>query len=150
MEGFAPASLLAVVGLLGFAGRDLTTRAAPASLSHMQLGACGFAILVPTGGALLAHTGDAVLPRPGESAALAAAVLIGVAAYYALTVAMRRGEVSVVAPFRYTRLVFALILGVVVFAERPDAATLIGAAVIVGSGPCTLIRSRRAGTTYQP
>jgi drug/metabolite transporter (DMT)-like permease len=56
---------------------------------------------------------------------------------------MRMGEVSVVTPFRYTRLVFALILGATVFGERPDAATLLGSAVIVASGVYTLLRSRR-------
>jgi drug/metabolite transporter (DMT)-like permease len=55
----------------------------------------------------------------------------------------------VVTPFRYTRLVFALILGAAVFGERPDAATLLGSAVIVASGVYTLLRSRRvqAGAT---
>lgn len=38
MESFNPASLLAVIGMLGFAGRDLATRAAPALLSNVQLG----------------------------------------------------------------------------------------------------------------
>ena len=55
----------------------------------------------------------------------------------------KNGEVSVVTPWRYTRLVFALIIGAAVFGERPDAATLIGSAVIVGSGLYTLMRTRR-------
>jgi drug/metabolite transporter (DMT)-like permease len=49
----------------------------------------------------------------------------------------------VVAPFRYTRLIFAMILGVVVFNESPDAWTLAGSAVIVISGAFTLLRSNR-------
>ena len=71
-----------------------------------------------------------------------AATVIGVGAYYALTVAMRTGEVSVVTPFRYTRLLFALVVGVIVFAERPDTLTLIGSAIIVAGGVYTLLRSR--------
>jgi drug/metabolite transporter (DMT)-like permease len=144
LEGFTPLSLLAVLGMLGFAGRDLATRAAPPVLSNLQLGVYGFAMMVPTGAVLLALSGGAVLPGPGALRDLAAATAIGVAAYYALTAAMRTGEVSVVTPFRYTRLVFALVLGVLVFAERPDAATLTGSAVIVASGLYTLIRARRA------
>lgn len=69
--------------------------------------------------------------------------MIGVIAYNALSGAMRAGEISVIAPFRYTRLVFAMVLGVLVFGERPDALTLIGSAVIVGSGVFTLLRSRK-------
>lgn len=142
LEGFSPLSILAVLGMLGFAGRDLATRAAPKSLSNMTLGVYGFAMMVPTGAALLAMTGGAVWPSPTISAALAGATLFGVAAYYALTAAMRVGEVSVVTPFRYSRLLFALILGAVVFAERPDAATLIGSGIIVASGIYTLLRGR--------
>jgi drug/metabolite transporter (DMT)-like permease len=69
--------------------------------------------------------------------------VFGVAGYYALTAAMRVGEVSLITPFRYSRLLFALILGALVFAERPDAATLIGSAIIVASGIYTLLRGRR-------
>ena len=68
--------------------------------------------------------------------------MFAVAAYGALTVAMRTGDVSAVTPFRYTRLVFALILGVVIYAERPDAMTLAGSGVIVASGIFALTRRR--------
>ena len=143
LDGFTPLSLLAVLGMLGFAGRDLATRAAPPVLSNLQLGVYGFAMMVPTGAVLLAVSGGAALPSAIAAGQLAAATVIGVLAYYALTSAMRMGEVSVVTPFRYTRLVFALILGAAVFGERPDAATLLGSAVIVASGVYTLLRSRR-------
>ena len=72
-------------------------------------------------------------------------VLVGVLAYNALTIAMRTGEVSVVTPFRYTRLLFAMILGVLVFGERPDLMTLLGSALIVVSGAYSRLQSRRAG-----
>lgn len=144
LEGFTPLSILALLGMLGFAGRDLATRAAPKTVANLTLGVYGFAILVPTGAALLAWTGGAVLPDARISFDLAAATVFGVAAYYALTVAMRVGEVSLVTPFRYSRLLFALILGALVFAERPDAATLLGSAIIVGSGIYTLLRGRKA------
>lgn len=143
LEGFSLASLLAVLGLLGFAGRDLATRAAPKVLSNFQLGIYGFLAMVPTGAGLLLWQGGAVAPDAAQAAFLAGAVGVGVAAYWALTVAMRTGEVSVVTPFRYTRLVFALILGVLVFDERPDVATLAGSAIVVAAGLYTLIRARR-------
>ena len=134
--------------MIGFAGRDLATRAAPKSLSNLTLGVYGFAMMLPTGAAMLAWSGGAVWPDGPASLALLGATVFGVAAYYALTVAMRVGEVSVVTPFRYTRLVFALILGTLIFAERTDAATLIGSAIIVASGVYTLLRGRKvkAGT----
>lgn len=144
MEGFVPAALFTVMGMLGFAGRDLATRAAPPVLSNMQLGIYGFAMLIPTGGAILAYTGGVAVPGTAAAGQLLAASAFGVAAYWGLTAAMRIGEVAVVTPFRYTRLIFALILGVLVFGERPDAATLIGAAIIIASGVYTLVRQRRA------
>ena len=143
LEGFTWASLLAVLGLLGFAGRDLATRAAPKVLTNFQLGIYGFLAMVPTGAALLTWQGGAVLPDGMMAVQLGVAVVVGVAAYWALTVAMRTGEVSVVTPFRYTRLVFALILGVLVFGERLDAATMIGSAIVVSAGLYTLVRTRR-------
>ncbi len=144
LAGFDMLSLFAVVGMLGFAGRDLATRAAPPVLSNVQLGVYGFLMLILAGGLILAVTGGAVWPAPKASMQLGAAVLFGVTGYYALTAAMRLGEIGVVAPFRYTRLVFAMILGATVFAERPDALTLLGSAVIVLSGLYTFFRRRRS------
>lgn len=143
LEGFDALSIFAVLGMLGFAGRDLATRAAPKVLSNMQLGVYGFAMLTLAGVGLLALSGGARLPDWQGSALVAAATVVGVGAYAALTGAMRTGEVSAVTPFRYTRLVLALILGVLVFAERPDAATLIGSAIVVAAGIYTLVSARR-------
>ncbi len=142
-EGFDALSLLAVAGLLGFAGRDLATRAAAPSLSMAQLGVAGFAVLALAGLILISFSGGAIWPSALAWAQIAGTTLFGVLGYGALTVAMRTGQVSAVTPFRYTRLLFAMVLGAAVFAERPDPATLIGAAVIVGCGALLLGQTRR-------
>lgn len=142
-SGFEIYSLFAVIGTLGFAGRDLATRAAPKSVTNLQLGLFGFAMLVIAGIMALAWSGGAVWPSGRAWLYLGLTTGIGVIAYNALTGAMRHGEISVVAPFRYTRLVFAMALGILVFGERPDSWTLLGSAVIVASGFFTLIRSSR-------
>jgi drug/metabolite transporter (DMT)-like permease len=100
-------------------------------------------MLIVAGAVALPFGGPVALPDLSTSVDLVAATLVGVIAYHALTGAMRLGEISVVAPFRYTRLIFAMILGVVVFNESPDAWTLAGSAVIVISGAFTLLRSNR-------
>jgi drug/metabolite transporter (DMT)-like permease len=64
-------------------------------------------------------------------------------AYWAITAAMRVGEVSAVAPFRYTRLLFALVIAALAFGERPDALTLLGAAIVIASGLYMFLRERR-------
>ncbi|MAU53082.1 MAG: EamA family transporter [Roseovarius sp.] len=145
LAGFEPASLFAVMAVVGLAIRDLATRAVPRAISSMQLSTYAFATLVPTGALLLPFGAAPAMPEGAEIRALALALVCGLAAYYAIVAAMRVGEVAVVTPFRYTRLVFALIIGVAVFEERPDVWTLVGAGVIVASGLYTLMREARLG-----
>lgn len=140
LQGFSALSLLAVAGMLGFAGRDLATRAAPRGLSNRQLGTLGFAMLALAGVLILGWTGGARLPSAREVALVAGATVFGIFGYHTLTGAMRTGAVAAVTPFRYTRLVFALILAALVLHERPDAATILGAAVIVLAGLYGLTR----------
>ena len=143
LDGFSALSLLALIAMLGFAGRDLATRAAPPTLSNAQLGVTGFIMLALSGVIITAVTGKAALPSPQTRGLIAGAATFGIAAYAALTTAMRSGEIAVVTPFRYTRLLFAMVLGVTVFRERPDAATLTGAAIIVACGVIILGQNRR-------
>ncbi len=140
VEGFSPLSLLALLAMAGFAGRDLATRAAPPALSNAQLGVAGFLMLTLSGVIILTVTGGAALPDLPSLALLAGGSLFGISAYAALTQAMRLGQVAVVTPFRYTRLLFALAIGALAFGERPDAATLAGSALIVLCGVILLTR----------
>jgi drug/metabolite transporter (DMT)-like permease len=135
-------SILALLGMLGFAGRDLATRAAPPALSNAQLGVAGFAVLALAGSAILSVTGGVVLPGLRASALVISASGFGIAGYFALTTAMRTGDVSAVTPLRYMRLLFALVIGVALFGERPDAQTLLGSAIIVACGLALLTRRR--------
>lgn len=144
LAGFDALSFLAVLGLLGFAGRDLATRAAAPSLSMAQLGVAGFSVLAFAGLLLLIWSGGLTWPAPMVWARIGAATVFGVLGYGALTQAMRTGEVSAVTPFRYARLLFAMALGALIFGERPDAATLLGAALIVGCGVVLMVSGRRA------
>ncbi len=137
---FTVLSLLAVIGLLGFAGRDLATRAAPKGLSNRQLGMLGFAMLATAGAILLIVTGGARLPGFADLLLLGGGTVFGMAGYHALTYAMRTGDVAAVTPFRYTRLVFAMVLAAALFGERPDLGTWIGAGLVVGSGLFALTR----------
>lgn len=146
LAGLGPLALLAVAGMAGFAGRDLATRAAPVTLSNRQLGVVGFAMLAGAGAILLALSGGAHLPDAAGAALVGSATVVGVLAYHALTAAMRMGDVGAITPFRYTRLVFAMGLGVVVFAERPDPLTLAGSALIVVAGLAALGRGPQRRT----
>ena len=144
-EGVNLGALLAVAGVFFLAARDLATRATPASVPSTVIATYGFASVIPAGAILMAFSGGALVPEPRAAAMIAAALTIGVFAYYAIIAAMRVGEIAVVTPFRYTRLVFAAGIGMAVFGERPDAATVLGAGLIIGSGLYTLLREARLG-----
>lgn len=144
-EGISAMALLAVFSIVCLTARDLSTRRIPASVTTFQLTTWAYAGMIPAGLALLAMAGAApVAPSVPALAGLTAAYLAGAAGYYGVTHAMRIGEASVVAPYRYTRMVFALVLSVLVLGERPGGWVLAGAAVIVATGLYTFARSRRA------
>jgi len=143
MAGFKPEALFAVGAVIGLAARDLGTRVAPAAVSSATLSAWGFGMVAMAGLVLIPFAGPPVMPDADAAWRLAAAVLCGVAGYYAITAAMRVGDVAVVTPFRYSRLLFALVIGMAVFGERPNPLTLAGAGIIIGSGLYTLWRERR-------
>ena len=143
MAGFEVATLWAVGATFGLVGRDLATRAIPASVSTLLLAAWGFVAAGVAGLGILAVTGGVAMPDLNLSLLLAGALVCALVAYYSITAAMRIGEIAVVTPFRYTRLVFALILALAVFGERPDAPTLIGAAIVIATGLYTLWRERQ-------
>ncbi len=134
-DDFSALSMLAVVGTLGFAGRDLATRATPAALSTWHLGFYGFLTVMLAGALFSLWDGlPYVWPSSAIVLGLAAAVGAGVFAYAALMKAMRTGTISAVTPFRYTRLLFGIGLGIAMFGERPDGPMILGCVVVIGSG----------------
>lgn len=144
LDGFQPASLFAVQGVIGLSIRDLATRAMPARVSSTVLSAYGFGVVAPAGLVMMMFEGSAVIPDLDQSLLLLAALIVGPLGYYAIVAAMRIGEVAVVTPFRYIRLVFAMIIGIVIFGEKIDTLTLLGTIIIIGSGLFTIYREHRA------
>ena len=154
LDAFDISSVFAVISVIGLAIRDLATRAIPSQISSMQLSCYAFGTMVPTGAIMLAIQGGAAMPDPVAWAYLLGALIFGVLGYYFIVGAMRIGEIAAVTPFRYARLLFALIIGMTLLGERPDIWTLIGAAIIIASGLYTLIReqglARRAFRQAKP
>src|SRR5205814_10494900 len=92
------------------------------------------AILVPLGG---------WTPPSGRALALlASAAILLLIGYQCIITALRTGDISAVAPFRYSALLWAMLLGYLVFGDRPDATMLTGAAIIVSSGLYAFYRER--------
>ncbi|MGA9410204.1 MAG: DMT family transporter [Roseobacter sp.] len=148
LEGFTWESLFALQGVIGLGLRDLATRRVPAATSSLQLSFWAFLVLIPASALMIWANGEVMTAPDGITAIyFAIALFIGIGAYYSIVAAMRLGEISFVSPFRYSRILFALVIGISVFGERPDAMTLTGAAIIVGSGLYTLWREQRVKAT---
>lgn len=64
-------------------------------------------------------------------AVAAALLLVG---YHFIILAMREGEISFVSPFRYSSLLWAILLSTVIFNEAPDTYTILGSILVVSSG----------------
>ncbi len=142
-EGFTAVALFAVLAAVSLAGRDLLTRAVPRTSTNLQLGVWGFVGLIPTGLILMTALDQPAGPyTPIALSNFAAITLLTALAILFVTMAMRVGEISVVAPFRYTRMLFGLSLAVFWFGERPDLTTWVGAAIVVASGLYSFARER--------
>lgn len=149
-SAFDPATLLAVGGMLGLAARDLVTRTMPGIVSGARLSLHAFASLVPAGLLLQFLTGASwVIPDAAQIGILAVAVAVGMVGYLAIVGATRLGDISVVSSFRYSRMLFALIVGMVAFGERPDALMIVGVVIVIGSGVFTLLREARLRAASQ-
>lgn len=144
LAGFEPATLLVLVAVAAIAVRDLSTRFIRREVSSLVVSFQGFASVILAGACLLWLQGDALIaPALDHYALIAATLVFSVLGYYAIVQAMRVADASAVQPFRYTRLVFSMIAGMVFFSEQPDAMTLAGATLVIGSGLYTFLRERQ-------
>lgn len=134
-DSFSMLSILAVLGMLGFAGRDLASRAAPPTVTTAVLGLYGFISVFMAGCLLAIWKGEPFSwPELSLLLPLTVAVCVGVSAYACLMKAMRTGDVSAVTPFRYSRLLFGIGLGIFWFQESLSTPMVAGSALIVVSG----------------
>ena len=146
LEGFSPYALM-IVGTVIFASvRDIATRKINAAIPSLFLSTitaaavtlAGLALIWPMGGWRPVSAADF-----GFISLAACLVLVG---YQFIIMSMREGEISFIAPFRYTSFIWALLLGMVVFGEYPDAFMITGGAIVIGSGLYTLYRERVKST----
>lgn len=142
-SGFSLTSIALLFSVAALALRDLVTRRLPADLGTMSVSAWGVLASVPAGFALMWTHGTSFAWLDGASwTLLLSAVCFGVIGYYMVIEAMRIGEVSAVAPFRYSRLVFAVILAMIFLGESLTLNVIIGSAVVILSGVYMFARAR--------
>ena len=141
-EHFNAYALWAVAAIGFIVARDLSTR-------QMSPGAPGLTVVFVTVSMLTAAAGIAALATDWEPLGLRHILVFAVAAvcllvgYMAAFVAMRAGEIGFVQPFRYSLLLWSILLGIVMFGEWPDAWMLAGSAIVVATGLFTFYRERR-------
>ncbi len=141
-EGFNVFSVYALISVAFVTSRDLATRRLSREVPSFTV-ALSAAIAVATFGAA-GSLGVGWVPVSGKATLqLGGATLMLIGGYMFSVMAMRVGEIAIVAPFRYTSLLVALILGLVIFGEWPVPLTLLGAAIVVATGVYTFYRERR-------
>lgn len=140
-EGFDARSIYALVAVVFVTARDMVVRRMSPGVPSLQVTlAASVAVTVFAG---ILASGQEWHPVTGRDGLL----VLGAAGFVSLgylvsVLVMRVGEVSAIAPFRYTGLVWALVLGWLVFGDWPQAATLLGAGIIAATGIFTLLRER--------
>ena len=143
MVGFEPAALWVLLCVAGLVVRDLGTRFIPPDCSTAQVSAWGLGSVALLGLGMIWVQGATTLPDQSMILPVVGAAVFGTGGYAAVVAATRHGDVAVVSPFRYARLVFAVVLAALVFREFPDSITWTGAALIVLSGLYSFARERR-------
>jgi len=149
LSGFDVFGVLVLVSVLFVAFRDLVTRAMPSGIPTLCLTLIT-AASVAAMGALMGLTEDWVLPAPRELAEVSGASIFLSAGYVTSIIAMRNGDMSVTACFRYVAVVFAVAAGFLVWGDVPDLATIIGSFVIIGAGLYTLYREHKVARNGRP
>ena len=146
VEGFSPFALMIVGTVIFAAARDIATRKVNSAIPSLYLSMIT-ALAVTIAGLVLIWPMGGWKPVSASGLGLislaACLVLIG---YQCIIMAMREGDISFIAPFRYTSFIWALLLGMVVFGEYPDTYMIIGGVIVIGSGLYTLYRERIKST----
>jgi len=141
-DGFTIYSLYAL-GAVGFVTiRDLASRRLSRATPSITVALTAAALIMSASGIITLTQGWS--PVTGRDfSLLGIAALFILVGYLASVMTMRVGEIGFVAPFRYTGLIWALLLGWLVFGDWPGPITLIGAALVVSTGLFTLYRERQ-------
>lgn len=145
LDGFSVYSLYVLACVLCCAVRDIATRRIPMEVPSMLVSVSA-AILVTIFGLLLVEPMGGWSPvDTGSTLLLAGAACLVITGYQSIIKAMRVGDISFIAPFRYTALLWAMLLSIAVFRDIPDTPMIVGAVIIVASGIYMLFRERVRG-----
>ena len=140
---FQLASLLGLAAVLCLALRDVVTRDMATEIPTLTV--TFYACLAMGSAGFIAYPffGTPIMPTTFEAIVLVCAAIIGLTGYFLIVLATRKGDVSVIAPFRYSRLLFSLGLASLILGEMLTLPILLGGLLVVSSGIYTFGRERR-------
>ena len=133
-DSFHPATPLVLLAVFGLSVRDLATRLIDPAYSTAAVSLVASILLLPLGIGVHLIFGIPADFGLETNVVLIASGISGAIAYFTITQAMRLGEVSAVAPFRYSRLVAAFVIAYVLLGEIPDFRTAFGSVIVVLAG----------------
>ena len=138
---FDPGAIWILGSMFFVVTRDLTTRQIGSQVPSLFLiSISAVAVTIASLGFLPFETWR--MPSADAYVLLFGSALGVLGGYYAVIVAMQSGEIATVAPFRYSIILFAIFLGMVVFGERPPVSTFVGVAIVVTAGLYMFHRER--------
>jgi drug/metabolite transporter (DMT)-like permease len=143
IEGFNQFSLLALTSVVFCAVRDLATKQIPAQIPSLFITLVTTVTITITGAVILLPLGGWTAPSGRALGLLALAAVLLLIGYQCIIMALRSGDISAVAPFRYSALLWAMALGYLVFGDVPDTMMVTGASIIVLSGLYAFYREHK-------
>jgi S-adenosylmethionine uptake transporter len=140
-DGFNEYAVLAIVAVACVTVRDAITRRLDRSVPSLFVAFISAIPIFIYGGVATATTGWTIVSGAIIGIVVVAAIAI-TCGYLFAVMAMRNGEISFVAPFRYTGMIWAILFGFLLFGDLPDAATILGTMIVIGMGVYAFHRER--------
>ncbi len=138
-------ALLLLVGVCFTALRDLSTRRINMQIPTVLISAMTSVLVTMTGFVMMQLNTGWQQPTSTDLLHVGIAAVLLIIGYHCIILATRAGDMSFASPFRYTSLLWAIVLSYIVFNQAPDQNTLIGAAIVVASGCYMLYREAITG-----
>lgn len=141
-DGFTVWSMLGVLSVACVAVRDLTTRTLTRATPSAAV-AVSASVAVTLMGAVITTWHGWVAVSQQEALYLAISSVALVSGYMLAVMVMRVGDIGMIAPFRYTSLLWAILFGWMLLGSLPDKLTVVGSVIVIATGLYTLLRERR-------
>lgn len=142
LEGFNVYSLSCLAAVLACTLKDVSTRRLDKDTPTVFVTLITVVVVTLCGG-LLGFTETWASISPVTTGVIGIASLFLITGFIGIVSSMRVGEVAFVTPFRYSILIFAILIGAVIFDEIPNTLTMIGSVIVVSSGIYTIYRERK-------